>query len=164
MGNINVINNFLDNNIFYEFKKILMSENINWFWKNNMTGVKNNDSYYFSHCFYNHDKVQSDFFEPFVVPILKKLNCKKIIQIRANFMLKKEKVYQSCFHTDYPFDCTTAILYINNCNGYTILDKLKQTKVVSEENKMLIFNSQIEHAGVSQTDCERRIFVNFNYL
>jgi len=163
MGNINIINNFLDNNLFYEFKKILMSENINWFWRKSMTSAENNN-YFFGHGFYYDDKVQSDFFEPFILPILKKLNCTKIIQVRANLVLKKEEIFQSDFHTDYTFDCNTAILYINNCNGYTILDKLKKIKVPCEENKMLIFNSQIEHASVSQTDCERRIVVNFNYL
>jgi len=163
MGTLNykTINNFLDNTLFSDFKKLLMSENINWFWKDHMT---NNDNYFFNHCFYNKDEIKSDFFEPFIVPILKKLNCKKILQVRANLLLKKEKSFKSNFHKDYDFNCNTAILYINTCNGYTILDKLKQIKIDSEENKMLIFNSQIEHAGVSQTDCERRIVINFNYF
>ena len=138
-----------------------MSENINWFWKNHMTGK---DNYFFNHCFYNNDKIESDFFEPFIVPILKKLNSTKVIQVRANLLLKKEKSFQSDFHTDTKLNCNTAIFYINNCNGYTILGNINQIKINSEENKMLIFNSQIEHAGVSQTDCERRIVVNFNYL
>jgi hypothetical protein len=161
MGTINIINNFLDNILFFEFKKILMSENINWFWRNHMT-VK--DNYYFSHGFYNNDKIQSDFFEPFIVPILKKINYTKIIEVRANLILKKEKIFQSDFHTDNKLNGSTAIFYINNCNGYTILSKTEQIKVTCEENKMLIFDSQIEHAMVSQTDCERRIVINFNYL
>ena len=161
MGNISVTNNFVDNDLFNELKKILMSENINWFWRNTMTGM---DNYFFTHCFYNNEKIESDFFEPFIVPILKKLNYTKVIQVRANLSLKKEKSFQSNFHKDYDFNCNTAILYINTCNGYTILSNINKIKINSEENKMLIFNSQIEHAGVSQTDCERRIIINFNYM
>jgi hypothetical protein len=163
MGSLDykTINNFLEDSLFKDLKKLLFSENINWFWKNHMTG---NDNYFFNHCFYNHNEIQSTFFEPFIIPILKKLNCTQIIQVRANLLLKKEKSFQSNFHKDYNFNCNTSILYINTCNGYTVLDKIKQIKIDSEENKMLILNSQIEHASVSQTDVERRIVINFNYF
>jgi len=53
---------------------------------------------------------------------------------------------------------------MNTCNGYTILDKKEKIKITSEENKILLFNSQIEHAAVSQTDVDRRIIINFNYF
>jgi hypothetical protein len=160
MGSINIINNFLDNTLFFEFKKILMSENINWFWRNHTTSE---DNYFFNHCFYTDDRIQSDFFEPFILPILKKLNYTKIIEIKANLVLKKDKIFQTDFYTDNKLNCNTALFYINNCNGYTILSRKEQIKVPCEENKILIFNSQIEHAGVSQTDYERKIIVNFNY-
>ena len=61
---------------------------------------------------------------------------------------------------DFPCS-TTAILYINTNNGYTKFKK--GGKVKSVANRMLIFDSQLEHAGVTCTDALRRVVVNFNY-
>jgi hypothetical protein len=40
----------------------------------------------------------------------------------------------------------------------------KDIKILSEENKILIFNNEIKHSAVSQTNTTRRIIINFNYL
>jgi hypothetical protein len=157
-----IINNFLDKEVFNNLKNTLFSNKINWFFLPSMTN--NKDHYFFNHCFYNHYMPQSIFFEEFIIPILKKLNVVAISEIRANLMLKKDNHYQSSFHVDRPFECKTAILYVNTCNGYTLLHEDKKIKINSEENKLLIFGSQTKHAGVSQTDVDRRIVINFNYF
>jgi hypothetical protein len=156
-----VINNFLEKETFNNLKNIMFSDKINWFFLPHMT---TNDKYFFNHCFYNHYTPQSIFFEDIIVPILKKLNAAAIVEVRANLSLKENICYQSNFHVDRPFECKTAVFYINTCNGYTLLNEDKKIKITSEENKMLIFNSQIKHAGVSQTDVDRRITINFNYF
>ena len=59
------------------------------------------------------------------------------------------------------FGQETGVLYMNNCNGYT---KFKNgEKVLSEENKYVEFNSNLEHTGSSCTDEKRRVVINFNY-
>jgi hypothetical protein len=156
-----IINNFLDNDIFNNLKNILFSNEINWFFHSKMT---TNDKYFFNHCFYNNYTPKSPLFEYFIIPILKKLNAVAISEVRANLNLKENNHYQSNFHVDRHFECKTAILYINTCNGYTLLHEDKKIKINSEENKLLIFNSQIKHAAVSQTDVDRRIVINFNYF
>jgi hypothetical protein len=163
MGNLNykIINNFLEKNLFNKLQEILFSEDINWYFKKNMT---NNDNYFFAHCFYNNHIPMSPFYNEYIIPIFKKLNAKSLIEIKANLMLKKENVFKSNFHTDRDFKCNTAILYINTCNGYTLLDDVKNIKINCEENKMLIFDSQINHSAISQTDVDRRIVINFNYF
>jgi hypothetical protein len=65
---------------------------------------------------------------------------------------------------DKHFECKTAIYYVNTNNGYTLIDSKKRIKVGCEANKILIFNSNIEHAMVSQTDTSRRVVINLNYL
>jgi hypothetical protein len=156
-----VIDNFLPKENFEKLKNLLLGNNIAWYYKENMTY---NDECFFNHCFYNHTQPTSDFYFEYVVPILKKLNCISIIQARANLLLKKEKQYFSEFHTDTAFKCKTAVFYINTCNGYTILDKKLKIKIKCEENKMLIFDSNISHCAASQTDDKRRIVINFNYF
>ena len=56
----------------------------------------------------------------------------------------------------------TAIFYINSNNGYTVFKD--NSKVISRENRLCLFNGHIEHAGVSCTDARRRIVLNINYL
>ena len=161
-----VINNFLEKEPFDNLKNTLFSNKINWFFLPSFlpSMTNNKDHYFFNHCFYNYHTPQSIFFEELIIPILKKLNAVAISEIRANLVLKEDNPYQSNFHVDRPFECKTAILYINTCNGYTLLHEDKKIKINCEENKILIFNSQIRHAVVSQTDVDRRIVINFNYF
>ena len=66
------------------------------------------------------------------------------------------------YHTDFPFECKTAIFYINSNNGLTLF---KNGQIIeSVENRMVIFNSQLEHTGTTSTDTKNRIVVNFNYF
>ena len=64
------------------------------------------------------------------------------------------------YHIDIP-NCTTAILYMNTCEGYT---KFKDGSIIdSIENRMVIFDSNLEHSGFTNTDGKRRVVINFNY-
>jgi len=156
--------NFLDKDFFNDFKKILFSDDISWYFRKHLTSF-NKDNYWFNHCFFNNSTVFSPIlFDQFIKPILLKLNAKAAVEVRANCYVNKNVAYQSDWHVDRSFECTTAVLYMNTCNGYTLIDKDKKIKVNSEENKILIFNSQTEHAVVSQTDTDRRIIINFNYF
>ena len=72
------------------------------------------------------------------------------------------------FHVDgfdkdngYEGDSLTAIYYINTCNGYTEFKTGEKVKSVS--NRMVIFDSELEHQGVTATDDKRRVLINFNY-
>lgn len=161
--NHKVVNNFLDNNLFNKFKNEMFSSNINWFYKPNMTYMKN-DKGFFSHTFYQNNESTSQYFNDYIHPILEKLKCLSIVEVRANLMIKSNDVYYSDFHVDRDFKCNTAILYMNDCNGGTELGRESKINIVSEENKMLIFDSDIPHRAVSQTDVERRIVINFNYF
>ena len=78
--------------------------------------------------------------------------------------------FKTFFHrsSDYHVDLTngpigqkTAILYINTCNGWTQFKKGGKVKCV--ENRMVIFDSNLEHTGFSCTDQKRKVVVNFNY-
>jgi len=162
MGTLNyeIINNFLEKNLFDKLKTILFSEQISWFFKNHQT---TDDNYFFNHCFYNKHMACSPLFDE-ILPILKKLNVIALIEARANLLLKQENIFKSNFHIDRNFKCKTAILYMNTCNGYTLLDDVENIKINCEENKMLIFDSRIKHCAVSQTDVNRRIVINFNYF
>jgi len=158
-----VIDNFLDEKVFSDLKAIMFGDDIEWHWLNNMTGK---DSYFLYHNFYSYSEPKSSYYHNFFPYILTKLNYLSVVNIRANLMLKKEVVYKSEYHTDQQAEsCKTAILYMNNCNGYTNIktDKLIN-KIDCKENRIVIFDSQLEHQAISQTDTERRIVINFNFF
>jgi hypothetical protein len=153
--------NFLDKELFNKFKKEMFSTRCGWYYQPHQC-VK--DRGYFGHNFYAEHRPNSDFFTPFIVPITFMLGAKMLDDVRANCILKDSKKHFSEFHTDRPYDCTTSILYMNTNNGYTLLGEKEKIKIKSEENKIVTFNSQIKHCAVSQTDADRRIVINFNYI
>ena len=157
-----IIKNFLDNSVFLDLKKQLMGQDLEWHYHNSQTPLDTDDEY-FDHCFYNKYEISSHRFD-LIKPIIEKLKCKSLIQIRANLLIKKEEAKFSEFHTDYSHECNTAIFYINSCNGYTEFFDEKKSIVNCEENKIVIFNSQIKHRAVSQTDTKQRIVINLNYF
>jgi len=153
-----IIKNFLDKKFFNSFFNDLNSSSFPWFFRDHQVG--DYDKPYFTHSFYN-KRVTSSGFDLHIVPILEKLKCVQPVEIRANLVLNYNKHFISAFHTDTKLKCKTAILYMNNCDGYTIID---DKEVKCEKNKIVIFDSTIKHAGVSQTNTEKRIVLNLNYF
>ena len=88
-------------------------------------------------------------------------------RIRLNLNCKFPEPCKYMFHLDMSLgpaavQWTTAILYINTNNGYTEFED--GTIVESVANRLVAFPANILHRGVSQTDEETRILINFNYL
>jgi len=169
MGTLNyrVIDNFLEKEDFYKFQEEIFNiHTVPWFYRGSQTheSIEDlNDIGYFTLSFFNH--LPSDFtnFNYYLFKIYEKLDCKALIQVRANLatISNNKKMY---FHTDYDFKCNTAIFYMNTNNGATILDRNEKIKIDSVENRMLIFDSQIEHCALTQSDVKRRIVLNLNYF
>lgn len=165
MSKIKVIENFLEDNFFEDLRKLIMESEFSWFQRNHMVNDDADDLGFFTHSFFNNYGVNCKYYDQFIVPILKKLNAHAPIQIRAN--LSPSCFYKgkkSTFHVDYKYPCKTAILYLNTCDGGTELKIDNEIQLVkAEKNKMLIFDSNIEHAGTPSTDVDFRYIINFNY-
>ena len=93
-------------------------------------------------------------------PILSKLKYKKLIRIKANLLIQTPKIQEHHFHIDQESG-RTGIFYINDNNGYTKFED--GSKVKSEKNKYVEFDSKLKHTGTSCTDAKRRVVINFNY-
>jgi hypothetical protein len=158
-----IIQNVLDEEFFKKLQDKLFSTHFNWYFNQHMTRSDNNkDDYFFSHLFYYDFLPRSDFYSEYIIPIMSKLRLNALIEVKANLMTKRNYVYESNFHTDRDYQCRTAILYLNTCNGYTVIDEDEQLKIKCEENKVVMFDSKLRHKAVSQTDSERRIVININ--
>jgi len=162
------IKNFLAVEDFKKLKDLILDVDFPWRIRKFMTDIDNN--IYFTHSFFYNHLINSNFFDEFIVPILKKLNCKSPVEIRANMFLNK-LFEKSGWHVDHEIlkkemnEHTTAILYLNTCNGGTefkIKEKVKFIK--AEENKIVIFSSKIFHRAVTSTDVDERYIINFNYI
>lgn len=163
----NIINNFLDIELFKEFQGNIFNKNVPWYYKESQTGLDKHkeDNGYFTLNFFNNFKSGFNNFDNYLNIIYKKLNCRAIIEVRANLVLRLKKVNALFFHTDYNYENSkTAIFYMNTNNGSTVLNKKELIKINSVENTMLIFDSKIDHALMTQTDTKRRIVININYF
>ena len=122
------------------------------------------DAMYFNYCFYNHMRPSSPLYEPYIIPLLKKLKAEAPIQVRANMTIS-DLYKASGWHTDYDFKCKTAILYLNECDGGTELKiNNKITLIKAEANKMLIFDTSVLHRAVTSKKEPIRYVINFNYF
>ena len=164
-----VIPNFLDAITFSALQHLIIETDFPWFKRKRQVFTKDKKELgYLTHSFYNNHNSNSAFYIDYIIPILNKLGVASVIQIRANltpsvFYIEKG----SAFHCDYIYKSPskTAILYLQTTNGGTeikINNKIKFIK--DEENKMLIFDSDVEHRGIVSTDSDFRYLINFNYF
>jgi hypothetical protein len=123
----------------------------------------------FVHVVYHHHVPRSPFFNS-LVPILEnKLDVSVLFRIKLNLQPRLPEPFKYSFHSDLDGDFegvashwSTAILFINTNNGYTEFENGE--KVESVANRLVIFPSNFKHRGVTQTDEQTRIMINFNFL
>jgi hypothetical protein len=160
MSEIKIIENFLSKENFNFIKETIYSEYFPWHLSSGVNH-KNDGNIQFTHIFYNNSKINSNLF-PNLKSIIQVLNPLSLIRAKANLLTKTDKIIKHGFHTDQIFPCKTAIFYLNKNNGFTEFED--GTKILSEENKLVIFDNFLKHTGTSCTDKNERIVINFNYI
>ena len=161
-----IVQDFLDKKFFKDLQSLVLESEFAWFQRKNMVSDSTDNLGYFTHSFYNDHKINCNTYFKYIIPILDKLNSKAVIEVRANLypsvFFKKEK---GAFHIDNSFNCKTALFYLNTCDGGTefkIKDKIKFIK--SEENKIVVFDSNIKHSAITSKNADFRYALNFNYF
>ena len=169
-NNIVITDNFLSIEKFDTVREAIESESFPWYWIPCFV-FTDEDSLLtpgqFNHMIYIYGVPTSPFFESHFSPILKELDVSILTRIKINSISRLTEPFYSPFHVDsedvYPcMYCMASILYINTNNGYTEFED--GTKVKSVANRMVTFPLSTRHRGVTQTDEQRRIVINFNYL
>lgn len=155
------IDNFLPEEEFITFRNILNSNIFPWYYNEHVCYVGDGVEQ-FTHVFFDEKNrnVNSAFYS-YIECFLEKLNIKKLVRIKANLNLKTVSPIKTGYHIDHP-DVTTAVFYLDSNNGGT--EFAENTFVKSVSNRMVIFDSNIKHSGVTCTDERKRIVLNFNYL
>lgn len=162
---IKSIKNFLSKDEHKTLTSLFIGNILPWYF-NNFKVVKEDNLFQFTHTFVNEYVVSSNFYN-WLNPIINKLQPRSIRRIKANLNFKSLEIKKNIFHTDFIDseenlkNMKTAIYYVNSNNGYTFFENNK--KELSIENKMVIFPSNLKHAGTTHTNSLQRIVLNFNY-
>ena len=169
---IETVDNFLEPDEFEEIRALMTSDTFPWYYNDHIIregsqsyetlecDVKNN--WQFIHLFYSGDKINSDYFE-ILRPIITKIDLKALVRIKANCVAITEKSISHGTHVDFFYrGCFTSILYVNTNNGFTQFKSGE--KVGSVANRLVTFPSNTYHSGVSCTDEQVRMVINFNYF
>ena len=157
---LQVIDNFLSSYQFTQLQSIMMGEYFPWFYKDYVAyeGRKDN-RFQFCHQFLDPDTGNGRSVMYYLMEPFERLG--RMYRIKANMRTRTLFHGRSDYHIDYP-DMTTAIFYLNTCNGYTNFRKSGK-KIKTVANRMVIFDSNLEHAGSTCTDQKIRVLINFNY-
>ena len=156
---LKVKDNFLDESYLKYLQKIMMGHDLPWY-SNPITYQDDTDGdFQFTHNFFDFHQGSGIYF-PHLEPFVKKMNIKKIYRIKANLELKTFFKRKRGYHIDFK-NITTSVFYLNTNNGGT---KFKGAGFVkSVANRLVTFDSNLIHTGVSCTDKKRRFVINFNY-
>jgi|TARA_R100000149_G_C5775490_1_gene73885 hypothetical protein len=162
---MNIYNNYLPQKDFKNIQSYLISEKMTWSFINGVNHI--GDGFFkFTYVFLDRDGIQNNNMIDIINPILTKINPKKFYSIKANLLTKTNNIVEHGLHTDFDkgadaYDGKTAVYYINTCNGYTKFEN--NSKIKSDENKFVEFDTKLKHTSSSCTDEKTRIVINLNY-
>ena len=170
-----ILDNYLSQKDFDYIKDILFPQNLtskdNFQWNHHKgivrdpdlgpTGYEEYDWMYNRSLYSSNNGLKFDKHYDVIKPILKKLNPKKVFDIRANLLVPTPQHIYHEFHTDRSVPHRVALFYVTTNNGFTILKDTAKVECI--ENTMLLFDGSIEHHSVTSTDIPRCVInINFN--
>ena len=155
-----IIDNFLPEEEFKSIQSFMMGGEFKWFYVEGRA-TKDDSLYHMSHMFFQPEVGSNSEHLNIWNTFMNKVEAKKCERIKANLTFKTPTIELTEYHSDYD-DMKTAIFYINTNNGYT--EFKNGVRVNSVANRVCIFNSNLNHRGVTHTEGDQqRIVVNFNY-
>lgn len=159
---IEVYDDFINKTSLENIQENMLFGNFPWFYNPFVTYQdEEEEGFQFQHSFYNYFSPKSDYIY-LIDQIIEKINPVAIVRIKANLLTKSSSNIIHPFHRDFDFKCKTAVFYVNTNNGFTIFENGK--KIESVENRIVIFDSNENHAGSTCTDEKCRVVINFNYI
>ena len=162
-----VYDDFLTKHQFKSFDQLILSNReFPWYWNDGVV-LPTDGKYQFTHMIYSLQRggAVSKLY-PIFEPLLVKLKVKRLVKIKLNLNPKTFFHRGGGWHVDnHPnnelYPSKTAVFYLNTNNGWTSFKKGGRVK--SKSNRIVIFDSSLEHQGVTCTDENRRVIVNLNY-
>lgn len=166
MMNFKIIDNYFSESVYEEILNTIQSSTFPLYYQNSVTFKNINDNYFFYHILINRNTSTTsfnniaNFFIESVCPSF-------VYRMSVNAYPRTSKHTLDGFHVDLNHFHKVALWYANTNNGYTVLkDPLgnEDIEVNSVKNRMLLFDGNIFHSVVTQTDSHLRYVINMNYL
>ena len=158
-----VIDDFLPDYYFKSIHNTLLGFEFPWYYYKhvNYSDIEDN-MFQFVHVFYDEGEPTETF--SLMEMCLQELGVRNLYRIKANLNPRTFFHRKTGYHTDLEAwgPHQTAVYYVNSNNGYT--EFKKGGKVKSVANRMVIFDSELEHQGVTCTNQKARVVINFNYV
>ena len=100
-------------------------------------------------------------------PLISAINPIAIWRIKANLSVQQKTITEGGMHIDGAeklkyTNMMTSVYYVNSNDGYTKLED--GTKIESIENRLVTFNTNVQHTGSTCTDSKVRVVINLNYF
>ena len=161
-----IFDNFLSDEDFDNLLEGVTHDLFPWYWgevvSEDSLDVDPIYNYQLQHTFFNNGRIRSDYFK-YVVPILEKLDVRVIHRVKINSNPMAPEVIEHGFHVDNEFRrSSTAIFYLNDNDGYTKFECGEKVKSVA--NRLVLFDTDIEHTGTTCTNAPRRIVMSINFI
>jgi len=198
MNNVKIIQNFLQEELYYRLYGAINRSNLNWcigeelyeddillrkgsYKESQYKSIIESNGFYETDNRFdiqnvimfrdNHNICARELNEsPIFWEVLEYIN--DVIKIKVPLRMKLNMTFcndvnrVNGFHTDIPHlkdtPHKTAVLYLNDNNGGTLLED--GTFIKSEANKFVMFDGNINHAPVTQTDTKKRFVLNYNFI
>ena len=182
---VQLIENFLPNDVVEEFKELHQSPNFPWYLNKATTNIENyrddeniKETYQFCHIAVNNTNINSDFFEQmkviaFYLESAINKRVREFIRVKSNLLYPQpgfcEDNYQPP-HRDYPEDLAKSnifsfLYFINDSDGdvrffdenFNVIKRVTQKK-----GSGMFFKSDVWHSGSNPIKSNERI--NANYI
>lgn len=160
-----VVDNFLKKEQFSLIEQSIISNNFPLYYQESIVHNENSDPIdhiNLSHQIYSNGMPVSDWYILLHDNFFANLECKALIRSKVNCFPGREKLVVHDYHADYPYSHKGAILYLNSCDGFTILED--GTKIESVKNRLLLFDPGEKHASTNCTNQKYRWNIIANYL
>ena len=158
---IKVIDNFLEDNVFTGIQPNVMGDCFPWYLNDYRSEGNPLYDYQFTHTIVKDDMILSSYFPVIYDAFFAKLGIKKVLRVKLNLTTRTENLFNHGFHVDTLLKSKTAVFYVNTNNGKTVFKNGEEVNSVA--NRVVIFDTDLEHAATSHTDEKTRVVVNFNY-
>tara|TARA_B100001057_G_scaffold247797_1_gene248103 strand:- start:122 stop:601 length:480 start_codon:yes stop_codon:yes gene_type:complete len=155
-----ILPNFLEFYTFSELYNQFNSPNFPWFW----TQSPGEPEQYVNLLYFDHQfsSAMNPNMNRCLMTATNKLGVISILRVKLNATPKGAPEQE--WHTDWQISTPskTCVLYMNSNDGYTEFETGE--KVKSESNTAIIFDTNLKHRGVPQTDTNRRLVLNISYF
>ena len=162
------IENFLSENYFKEIQDLLMSSNFPFYRQEHVgTAEEITQGSLLTHMLIvKYEKVSDSKLHHMIMqPIINRLGEEhriiRVIRSKVNLYPYQNEPFKSAFHIDQNAKHKVLLLSINTNNGYTEFEN--GTIFNAVENNAIIFDGDLPHRSVSQTDHSAKINININY-